>query len=130
MLGELPVQGCPTNLDKSRARANCACSRCGCIFFFFGHFYLIYHFTLLSSSLWETAQYRLKYCLKGLLTQTNHPTTFSNFAIYLQEELLVSCIPKDLMTSMKEDLTRKMMSKIPRITPFHDLYVKHHSDVR
>jgi len=47
-----------------------------------------------------------------------------------QEELLTSCIPKDLMNAMKEDLTRKMMSKVPRITPFHDLYVKHHSNVR
>ncbi|XP_052816697.1 adenylate cyclase type 2-like isoform X2 [Mya arenaria] len=46
-----------------------------------------------------------------------------------QEELLTSCIPKDLMESMKEDLTRKMMSKVPKITPFHDLYVKHHSNV-
>ncbi|XP_060564084.1 adenylate cyclase type 2-like isoform X2 [Ruditapes philippinarum] len=46
-----------------------------------------------------------------------------------QEELLTSCIPKDLMNSMKEDLTRKMMSKVPKITPFHDLYVKHHSNV-
>ena len=29
MLGKLPVQGRPTNLDYSRARAFCACSRCG-----------------------------------------------------------------------------------------------------
>ena len=28
-------------------------------------FSLIYHFSFLSPSLWETAQYRLKYCLKG-----------------------------------------------------------------
>ena len=36
-------------------------------------FTLIYPFFLLSPSLWETARYRLKYCLKGLLTQ-NQPT--------------------------------------------------------
>ena len=29
MLGKLPVPGRPTNLDYSRARANCACNRCG-----------------------------------------------------------------------------------------------------
>ena len=29
MLGKLPVLGRPTNLDESRARAYCACSRCG-----------------------------------------------------------------------------------------------------
>ena len=31
-------------------------------------FSLVYHFSFLSSSLWEMAQYRLKYCLKGLLS--------------------------------------------------------------
>ena len=36
-------------------------------------FSLICHFCLLSPSLWETAQYRLKYCLKGPLNQ-NRPT--------------------------------------------------------
>ena len=29
VLGKLPVPGRPTNLDRSRARAYCACSRCG-----------------------------------------------------------------------------------------------------
>ena len=29
VLGKLPVPGRPTNLDWSRARAYCACSRCG-----------------------------------------------------------------------------------------------------
>ena len=41
------------------------------------HPVLIYHFSLLSPSLWETAQYRLKYCLKGSLNPnqpTNQPT--------------------------------------------------------
>ena len=31
-------------------------------------FSLVYHFSLLSPSLWETARYRLKYCLKGPLS--------------------------------------------------------------
>ena len=31
-------------------------------------FSLIYHFSILSPSLWETARYRLKYCLKGPLS--------------------------------------------------------------
>ena len=38
-------------------------------------FSLIYHFSLLSPSLWETARYRLQYCLKGLFNPkqtTNH----------------------------------------------------------
>ena len=39
-------------------------------------FTLIYPFFPLSPSLWETAQYRLKYCLKGPLNPkpTNQPT--------------------------------------------------------
>ena len=65
ILGKLPVPRRPTNLDKSRARVYCACSRCG--WGLFGHFSLIYHLSFLSPSLWETARYRLKYCLKGLL---------------------------------------------------------------
>ena len=32
-------------------------------------FSLTYHISLLSPSLWETARYRLKYCLKGPLNQ-------------------------------------------------------------
>ena len=37
VLGKLPVPGRPTNFDKSRARAYCACSRCG--WGLFGLFY-------------------------------------------------------------------------------------------
>ena len=40
-------------------------------------FSLVYHFSFLSPCLWEMAQYRLKYCLKGPLSPkqpTNKPT--------------------------------------------------------
>ena len=37
VLGKLPVPVRPTNLDCSRARAYCACSRCG--WGLFGYFY-------------------------------------------------------------------------------------------
>ena len=37
VLGKLLVPGRPTNLDDSRARAYCACSRCG--WGWFGHFF-------------------------------------------------------------------------------------------
>ena len=39
-------------------------------------FSLIYHFSFLSPSFWETARYRLKYCLKGPFSPkqpTNQP---------------------------------------------------------
>ena len=45
----------------------------GCLDFFS----LVYHFSFLAPSFWETARYRLKYCLKGPLSQkqpTNQPT--------------------------------------------------------
>ena len=66
MLGKLPVPGRPTYLDNSRARAYCACNWCG--WGLFGHFFLIYDFFFLSPSLWETARYGQKYCLKGPLS--------------------------------------------------------------
>ena len=47
-------------------------------------FTLIYRFSFLSPSLWETARYRLKYCLKGPLSPnqpTNHPWLLSDFFI-------------------------------------------------
>ena len=37
VLGKLPVSGRPTNLDSSRARAYCACVRCG--WGLFGHIF-------------------------------------------------------------------------------------------
>ena len=58
MLVKLPVPGRLTSLDASRAKAYCACSRC--LLGLFGHFSLVYLF-----SLWEMARYRLKYGFKG-----------------------------------------------------------------
>ena len=55
----------------SRARAYCACSRCG--WGLFGHFYSPVSFSSHSPSLWEMTRYRLKYCLKGPLNP-NQPT--------------------------------------------------------
>ena len=63
MLGKLPVPGHPTYLAYSRARpiALAVGASGGCL----DIFSLICHFSFLFPSLWETAQYRLKYCLKG-----------------------------------------------------------------
>ena len=77
VLGNLPVLGRPTSFDNySRARAYCAYSRCG--WGWLDIFTLVYHFSFLSPSLWKTARYRLKYCLKGPLSPkqpTNQPTS-------------------------------------------------------
>ena len=92
VLGKLPVPGRPTNLDKSKARTYCACSTCG--WGLFGHFFsqLSFLFSFFHP-LWETARYRLKYCLKGPLSPktTNQPMAhFTN--ILGARSVHVSCL--------------------------------------
>ena len=65
MLGKLPVPGRPTILITvgQGPIALAVGAGGGCL----DIFTLIYPFSSLSPSLWETARYRLKYCLKGPL---------------------------------------------------------------
>ena len=78
VLGKLPVLGRPTHLDWSRARAYCACSRCG--WGLFGHFFSRQSFLFsFSLSLWETARYRLKTCLKGPLSPKQPTNQLNNY---------------------------------------------------
>ena len=66
----------PTYLDSGRARAYCACSGCDI-------FNLVYHFFFFPPFFWETARYRLKYCLKGPLSAkepTNQPSDAYNLS--------------------------------------------------
>ena len=51
VLGKLSVPGRPTNLDNSRARAYCACSRCG--LGLFGHFFSRLSFFFSLSGRWS-----------------------------------------------------------------------------
>ena len=94
VLGKLPVPGRPTNLDYSRERAYVLAVGAGggCL----DIFSLIYHFSFLSPSLWETARSRLKYCLKGPLSP-NQPTNQSygplSVLAILSTEVLVSTTP-------------------------------------
>ena len=75
MLGKLPVPGRPTIWITvgQGPTALAVCAGGGCL----DIFTLIYPFSPLSPSLWETARYRLKYCLKGPLNPkpNNQPTT-------------------------------------------------------
>ena len=77
MLGTLPVPGRPTILitvgQGPTALAVGAGGGCLDIFTF------IYPFSSLSPSLWETARYRLQYCLKGPLS----PKQPTNQSIYI-----------------------------------------------
>ena len=43
-------------------------------------FSLVCRFSFLSPSLWETARYKLKYCLKGPLSPNNQPTNYQHQA--------------------------------------------------
>ena len=65
VLGKLPVPGRPTILISvgQGPTALAAGAGGGCL----DIFSLIYPISILSPSLWETARYRLKYCLKGPL---------------------------------------------------------------
>ena len=75
VLGKLPVSGRPSIwiIVGQGPTALAVGAGGGCL----DIFTLIYPFFPLSPSLWETARYRLKYCLKGPLNPkpTNQPTT-------------------------------------------------------
>ena len=67
VLGKLPVPGRSAGLGSNWARAYCACSGCRWACFCSRLSFLFF------PPLWETARYRLKYCLKGRETQNNQP---------------------------------------------------------
>ena len=76
VLSILLVPGHPTNLDLSRAKAYTALAvgvGGGCLDIFF----FLCHLFFLSPSLWEMARYRLKYCLKWLLSPKQPTNQFS-----------------------------------------------------
>ena len=74
VLGKLPVPGRPTILIiVGQGPIALAVGAGGGLF---GHFYSPLFFLFSFSPLWETARYRLKYCLKGPLNPkqpTNQP---------------------------------------------------------
>ena len=79
VLGKLPVPGRPTiwiTVGQGPTALAVGVGG-GCM----DSFTLIYPFFSLSPSLWETARYRLKYCLKGPLNPkpTNQPTKSVRF---------------------------------------------------
>ena len=73
------------NLDYSRAMAYCTFSRCGwgCL----DIFSLVYHFSLLSPSVWETARYRLRYYLKGPINPKQPIYLFTR--IYIEQLCII-----------------------------------------
>ena len=91
MLGKLSVPGRPTVwiIVEQGPTVLAVDAGGGCL----DIFSLVYHFSLLSPSLWETARYRLKYCLKRPLSpkqptnqhkkaMVNEPSVFEPFKLY------------------------------------------------
>ena len=81
MLGKLSVPGRPTILITvgQGPTAFAVGAGGGCL----DIFTLLYPYSSLSPSLWETARYRLKYCLKGPLNP-NQPTN----QLYLEYRII------------------------------------------
>ena len=79
MLGKLPVPGRPTIWMKVGQGPIALAVGAGGVCL--DIFTLLYLFSPLSALLWETARYRLKYCLKGPLNPktTNQPTYHTYF---------------------------------------------------
>ena len=78
VLGKLPVPGRPTiwiTVGQGPTALTVGAGG-GCL----DIFTLIYPFSPLSPSLWETARYRLKYCLKGPLNP-KQPTKPNQLAV-------------------------------------------------
>ena len=94
VLGKLPVPGRPTiwSIVGQEPTALAVGAGGGYLNFFT----LIYPFSPLSPSLWETARYRLKYCLKGPLNlkqpTTNHLCYGCCIASYFQALILPSVV--------------------------------------
>ena len=86
VLGKLPVPGRPTiwTTVGQGPTALTVGAGGGCL----DTFTLIYPFSPLSPSLWETARYRLKYCLKGPLNPkqpTNQLLQFRSISVASSE---------------------------------------------
>ena len=92
-LGKLPVPGRPTNFDVvwQGPTALAVGAGGGCLDFFS----LIFSF--LSPSLWETARYRLKYCLKGPLSP-KQPTNQIPLCNFQYRNRVRSMIPFEIMS--------------------------------
>ena len=83
VLGKRPVPGRPTiwMIVGQGPIALAVGAGGGCL----DIFTLLYHFSPFSPSLWETARYRQKYCLKGPLNPKQHTKCcfFTSVSVYI-----------------------------------------------
>ena len=87
VLGKLPVPGRPTIwMIVGQEPIALAVGAGGVLLDIFT---LLYPFSPLSPSLWETARYRLKYCLKGPLN-AKQPSNYNKFTNGLETQYIAS----------------------------------------
>ena len=112
VLGQFPVPERPTNLDDGRARAISLVVGAGACYLHV--FTLLYLFTPLSPSLWETVRCRLKYCLKGSLNP-KQPT--NQIHIFPPHSLYLATASRTKMTRWKYvyDISVAMISSVKSI---------------
>ena len=105
VLGKLPVPGRPTIwvIVGQGPTALAVGAGGGCL----DIFTLLYLFSPLSPSLWETAQYRLKYCLKGPLNpkQPTNQITFDSRDMPLYLRIGFSCVRDAVACSICESIS-------------------------
>ena len=98
VLGKLPVPGRPTIWMTVGQGPTALAERAGVGYL--DIFSLIYPISILSPSPWETARYRLKYCLKGPLSpkQPTNPTVDNRYTKY-----------------SRTSVARTLMARLPRL---------------
>ena len=92
-------------------------------------FSLVYHFSFLIPSLWETARYRLKYCLKGPLSlnATNTSERRRQTREMIDERKLSKQPPPAPTASAADHCPTQI--QISR-TPWHWKFTQHHRTTR
>ena len=98
VLRKLPVSGRPTSLITvgQGPTALAVGAGGGCL----DIFTLIYPFSSLSPSLWETARYTLKYCLKGPLNP-KQPTKIKDYFL----NIIIKVLPRNEKKILKFSVT-------------------------
>ena len=90
-------------------------------------FSLIYHFSFLSPSLWETARYRLKYCLEGPLNPEQPTNEFLNEFIEKEHYELLECDTDSLYFALsKENISEAI--KPEKKDEYENAIKGHHDD--
>ena len=81
-------------------------------------FSLVYQFSLLSPSLWETARYRLKYCLKGPLSPKQLNSTHENCPVSQSNSLETLASALEMMSLRPQLKAAKVLISFLRLHNF------------